>query len=338
MLRRNFPLKNYNTFGLDYKASYFISLKTEDDIKRFQDEKTLIYKPVLILGGGSNILFTGDFEGLIVHPETEGISIEEADNEYVTVSARAGTNWDKLVEWSVEKGFSGLENLSLIPGNVGATPVQNIGAYGREVKEFIVKVAAINIRDGSERIFTNDECRFGYRESFFKTEGKGSFMIIKVYYKLNINHSYTLNYGSLEEEVKKSGRVTLKNVRKAVINIRQSKLPDPRIIGNAGSFFKNPVVDKNIEAGLKSKYPHIPFYNDPSGKIKLPAGWLIDQCGWKGRRIGDAGVHESQALVLVNYGNATGKQIYDLSEIVKKSVFEKFGIELEREVEVVGSI
>ncbi len=338
MIRRDFPLKNYNTFGLDYKADYYISLKTADDIKIFLDEKASVSRPVLILGGGSNILFTGDFKGLIVHPETEGISIENADNEHVIVSASAGTNWDKLVEWCVNRGFSGLENLSFIPGLVGATPVQNIGAYGMEVKDFIVKVAAINIHDGSEKIFTNAECKFSYRESIFKKNEKNNYLIIKVYYKLNINPLFTLSYGSLNKEVKKLGGPTLKNVRQAVINIRQSKLPDPRNIGNAGSFFKNPLVDFIIAEDLRNRYPHIPFYDDPSGMVKIAAGWLIDKCGWKGRRIGDAGVHENQALILVNHGNATGEQIYLLSEEIKRSVYEKFGIVLEREVEVVGPI
>jgi UDP-N-acetylmuramate dehydrogenase len=338
MIKKNFPLKDFNTFGLDYKADHFVSLHSEDDVRKLLINTDLIQKPNFILGGGSNILFTGDFRGTILHPEYDDIAIEEKDSEYVIVSAWAGTNWDNLVDWSVKNGFCGMENLSLIPGSIGATPVQNIGAYGREVKDIISKVKAINIHDGSERVFTNKECKFGYRESIFKKEEKRNYLITRVYYKLNINQIYTLNYGSLEDEVKGIGEVNLKNIRQAVIKIRKEKLPDPHLTGNAGSFFKNPVVDVTFSNDLKYKYPDIPLYNDPSGNLKLAAGWMIEKCGWKGKRIGDAGVHEKQALVIVNYGNATGKEIYELSESIKRSVYETFGINLEREVEVIGSI
>jgi UDP-N-acetylmuramate dehydrogenase len=338
MFKRDFPLKKYNTFGLDYKAEYFVSLKSEDDVIRFLNEGHAFKSPWLILGGGSNILFTEDFKGTILHPEKDEITVEEIKDDTVIVSAWAGTNWDRLVEWSVEKGFCGLENLSLIPGSAGATPVQNIGAYGIEARDVILKVKAININNGKERYFSNDECRFGYRDSIFKHEEKGNYLITRVYYKLNINQIYSLNYGSLEQEVNRIGSINLRNIRQAVINIRQSKLPDPGQIGNAGSFFKNPVVTLNVAEELKKQYPGMPQYDDISGNIKLAAGWMIEKCGWKGRRTGDAGVHEKQALVIVNYGKATGRQIYDLSVAVKKSVFEKFGIELDREVEIAGPI
>jgi UDP-N-acetylmuramate dehydrogenase len=268
----------------------------------------------------------------------KGIKVEKQDTENVIISAGAGVNWDKLVDWTVNKGYGGLENLSLIPGMVGATPVQNIGAYGVEVKDLIVKVKTVCIKDGTIRIFSNNECEFGYRDSIFKRREKGKYLITRVYYKLDINPILKLDYGSLEEEVRKSGNVTLKNVRQAVINIRKSKLPDTEQIGNAGSFFKNPVVNKSFARSLERDYPGIPFYKNQTGGIKVAAGWLIDQCGWKGKRIGDAGIHEKQALVLVNYEKATGKDIYNLSEEIRKSVKNKFGIDLEREVEVIESI
>jgi UDP-N-acetylmuramate dehydrogenase len=250
----------------------------------------------------------------------------------------AGVNWDKLVEWTVDKGFGGLENLSLIPGKVGAAPVQNIGAYGAEAKDTIVKVVALDKNDGSRHEFSNIECEFGYRESIFKKKYKGRHLVIRVYFRLSVNPTLKLEYGSLKEEAQKLGGTTLKNVRQAVINIRRSKLPDPEIIGNAGSFFKNPVVSREIAMNLKKSYPGLPCFDDHSGGTKLAAGWLIEQCGWKGKRIGDAGVHEKQALVLVNHGKATGKEIFNLSEKIKSSVSEKFGIDLEREVEVIGTI
>jgi UDP-N-acetylmuramate dehydrogenase len=312
-------------------------LKTEKEAKALFRGEISWKKPLLIMGGGSNILFCSDFRGTILCPDFRGIRIEEHDKDHVIISAGAGIKWDKLVEWSVEKGFYGLENLSLIPGLVGATPVQNIGAYGAEAKDLIEKVRAINSADGSVRIFSNQECGFGYRESVFKNSEKGRHLITRVYYKLKIKPSLNLGYSSLKEEADKLGDITLKNVRQAVINIRRRKLPDPEVIGNAGSFFKNPLASKPFSEQLMKRYPGMPVFQESEGKTKLAAGWLIEQCGWKGKRIGDAGVHEKQALVIVNYGNASGIEIFDLSEKIRKSVFEKFGVELEREVEVVGA-
>jgi UDP-N-acetylmuramate dehydrogenase len=293
---------------------------------------------MLILGGGSNILFLSDFKGTVLYPEITGINIETSEDGHSIVSAGAGENWDDLVEWSVSNGFGGLENLSLIPGKVGATPIQNIGAYGVEIKDLIVKVRTISTRDGSVRMFSNEECEFDYRNSIFKNSEKGKYLVTRVWYKLSTNPVINLSYGSLSEEVDKLGTVNLKNIRQAVINIRRSKLPDPLITGNAGSFFKNPVVPDSFAESLRKEFTGMPVYSDKPGFSKLASGWLIDQCGWKGKRKGDAGVHDKQALVLINHGKATGKEIFELSADIQKSVLEKFGIGLEREVEIVGSI
>jgi UDP-N-acetylmuramate dehydrogenase len=334
----NVPLKKYNTFGLNYFADKLILIKTENEAISVFKGKVKWKKPLLILGGGSNILFTGDFNGTILYPEMNGINIEEKTNDSVIVSAGAGLNWDEFVSWTVGKGFGGLENLSLIPGNVGATPIQNIGAYGVEVKDLISSVRTVTTDDGSVRIFSNTECEFGYRNSIFKNREKGKYLVTRVSYRLNLNPVLNFNYGSLNEEINRVGKVSLENVRQSVINIRRSKLPDPEIIGNAGSFFKNPVLKATIANELRNKYPTMPLYKDVEGYNKLAAGWLIDQCGWRGVRKGNAGVHDKQALVLVNNGDATGKEIYDLSCEIKESVHEKFGIDLDREVEVVGPI
>jgi UDP-N-acetylmuramate dehydrogenase len=340
MIYKNIPLKRYNTFGLDYTAHCMIHIRTEKEAAALFSGTIDADKPQLILGSGSNILFTGNFEGTILHPDLRGIRIEENDiyNGYVIVSAGAGVIWDDLVEWTVAKGFGGLENLSLIPGRVGATPVQNIGAYGVEVRESIAKVKALRTDNGSIHILNNSECEFGYRDSIFKRSNKNRFLVTRVYYRLTTRPSLNLNYDSLKHEVSLLGKETLRNVRQAVINIRQKKLPDPELIGNAGSFFKNSVVTNVVADKLKKEYPEMPVYEEKEGYKKLASGWLIDSCGWKGKRKGDAGVHEKQALVLINYGKATGREIYDLSEEIKKSVNEKFGVDLEREVEVIGAI
>jgi UDP-N-acetylmuramate dehydrogenase len=338
MIYKNIPLKKYNSFGLDYIAECMIHIRTENEAIALFKEAADIQKPQLILGGGSNILFTSDFKGTILYPELGGIKIEEKENGSAIVSAGAGVKWDDLVEWTVAKGFGGLENLSLIPGRVGATPVQNIGAYGVEVRESIVKVKTISTIDGSLRIFDNSECEFGYRNSIFKKDKKNRFLVTRVFYRLMTSPSLNLLYDSLRQEVNMLGKENLRNVRQAVINIRQRKLPDPQLIGNAGSFFKNSVVTSSVADRLKKEYPEIPVYEEKEGYKKLASGWMIDKCGWKGKRIGDAGVHEKQALVLINYGKATGKEIYDLSEEIRMSVNERFGVDLEREVEVIGVI
>ncbi len=335
MIQKNISLKSYNTFGLDYNALNLIALRTEEEAITFLKDKNSVKGPVQVVGGGSNILFTRDYNGTILHPLMTELAVERTGNNYVIVSAGAGINWDKFVEWCVEKGFGGIENLSNIPGMVGASPVQNIGAYGIEAKDAIEKVKAIKISDGSIVEFSNRECHFNYRDSIFKNEYKGMYLVTMVYFRLNTRPILNMSYGSLKREVMKIGNPSLRNIRLAVINIRRQKLPDPAMIGNAGSFFKNPVMDSAFVSKLKKEYPQIPCYSNPSGGIKLSAGWLIDQCGWKGRQVGNAGVYCMHSLVLVNLGNATGKELYDLSESIRESVHEKFGIMLEREVEVI---
>jgi UDP-N-acetylmuramate dehydrogenase len=340
MIYQNVSLKKYNTFGLDYMADCMIHIKSEEEAIALFKGKTAWKEPHMILGSGSNILFTGSFKGTVFYPEFGGINIEEHDsgNGKVIVSSGAGIIWDDFVAWTVDKGFGGLENLSLIPGKVGASPVQNIGAYGTEVSNLIEKVQTIGVKDGEIRKFSNAECGFSYRNSIFKNNEKGNYLVTRVFFKLTINPILNLSYGSLKDEVRTLGDETLFNVRQGVINIRRSKLPDPEILGNAGSFFKNPVVDNSVARNILNQYPEIPVYKDLKGYSKLAAGWMIEKCGWKGKRRGGAGVHDKQALVLINYGKASGKEIYDLSEEIKISVREKFGIVLEREVEIAGAI
>lgn len=338
MIQKNVSLSIYNTFGLNYRSKYFISFNTEDEAIKLFSEKGTISGPMLILGGGSNILFTGDYSGTIIHPEIKGVDIEEKNDEYVIVSSGAGEEWDSFVEWTVSKGFGGIENLSLIPGKVGSAPVQNIGAYGVEAKDTILKVRAVSTEDGSVREFDKSECQFGYRKSIFKAAMKGKYLVTKVWFRLAIKPVLNLVYGSLADEVAKLGGASLNNVRDAVIKIRKSKLPDPAILGNAGSFFRNPLVDFTVAESLRKQYPQMPCYEDPSGGIKLAAGWLIEKCGWKGKRSGSCGVHDKQALVIVNYGGASGTEILNFAEEIKKSVWYRFEVELEKEVEVISSI
>jgi UDP-N-acetylmuramate dehydrogenase len=334
MIAVNISLKPYNSFGLDNKADHFITIESEEELSvpGFMDS---LNRPVLIIGGGSNFLFTQDFNGTIIHPVMEGITIEDRDSDSVLISAGAGVKWDTFVECSVNNGFGGVENLSLIPGTVGAAPVQNIGAYGVEVKDVIEKLRAYSLSDGSVKEFTATECKFRYRNSIFKEDLKGKYLITMVYFRLRIKPVINTGYGSLREEAEQLGPLTIKTVRQAVIRLRKSRLPEPEKTGNAGSFFKNPVISEDEAVRVKEKYSHAPFFRDESGSLKLSAAWMIEECGWKGKRFGNAGVYEKHALILVNYGNASGKEIFDLSELIKESVYEKFGIVLQREVEVI---
>jgi UDP-N-acetylmuramate dehydrogenase len=335
MIYENVSLRKFNTFGLNVRADHLATFKLEDNAIHYFRQHNDSDQNYLVLGRGSNVLFTGDFHGTVIHPEMDGITLEGKKGNDVIVSAGSGVLWDSMVESTVNNGLGGLENLSLIPGQVGAAAIQNIGAYGAEVKDTIDKVRAIALADGSIREFTNGECRFGYRDSIFKGELRGKYLITRVFFRLSTHPKLSLEYGSLKDEVSKLGSMSLANVRKIVISTRQSKLPDPELIGNAGSFFKNPVTNESVINELKARYPKLPVFRDHSGGMKIAGGWLIEQCGWKGKRIGDAGVHDKQALVIVNYGNATGKELFDLSEQIRKSVAEKFGIDLEREVEVI---
>ncbi len=337
MIYENISLKKYNTFGLSIKADRLIPFKHEENAISFLRQQGGTDQRFFVIGGGSNLLFTGDFHGTLIRPEMEGITLEKRKDDTVIISSGAGVAWDRLVESTVNNGFGGLENLSLIPGSVGASPVQNIGAYGVEVGDTVERVRAISLENGSVREFTNDECRFGYRNSIFKGELRGKYLVTKVYFRLSTRPRLSLEYGSLREEISKLGSVSLRNVRKIVINTRMAKLPDPAILGNAGSFFKNPSVSESFAGALKKIDPALPLFRDHSGEVKIPAGRLIELCGWKGRRIGDAGVHDRQALVLVNFGKATGRELFELSEEIKKSVYDKFGIILESEVEIIHS-
>ncbi|HCI55634.1 MAG TPA: UDP-N-acetylmuramate dehydrogenase [Bacteroidales bacterium] len=333
---RNISLRPFNTFGLDVSARTLIIIKNHDDANNLFRHKNVSNANCLVTGRGSNILYLSDFEGTIIISGIEGIETERKENQFVLVKAGAGVIWDKFVEWCVERNLAGIERLSYIPGTVGAAPVQNIGAYGSEAKDAVVNVEAVSLLDGSIKNFSNEECRFGYRDSIFKKEEKGKWLVTGVSFRFNTEPDFTCIYNSVAEEVDRLGGLSLTNIRKAVINIRKNKLPDPEITGNGGSFFKNPVIKREDAEILKERFPDMPLYSESATYTKIPAAWLIEKCGWKGKRYGGAGVWERQPLVIVNLGNATGMEIFKLSEMIKKSVFEKFGIELEREVEVIG--
>ncbi|MDY0102552.1 MAG: UDP-N-acetylmuramate dehydrogenase [Lentimicrobium sp.] len=334
-LQHNINLKPYNTFGMDVLAKDFIEITTEDELPALLKTINQYTGKVLFLGGGSNILLTRDFDGLVVKISTKGIEIIDQDSDFVYVRGMAGENWDDFVQFCVIRGFGGLENLSLIPGNVGTSPIQNIGAYGVEIKDTFYMLDAVSLRSGEFREFYAEDCAFGYRDSVFKNELKGQYLILSVTFRLSRKPMANTSYGAIGAELSAMGEApSIKSVAKAVTNIRRSKLPDPKEIGNAGSFFKNPVIDQKKFIELKSFYPEIPAYPNEHG-VKLAAGWLIEQCGWKGFREGDAGVHVKQSLVLVNYGTANGAQMLNLAHKIIASVKEKFGVEIEAEVNII---
>ncbi len=333
-IRQNFSLQPLNTFGLEATADNFTAIFSENELRTALRSGL---RPVFILGGGSNILLTGNLRGLVIQNKIGGIEIIPKSKNKVWVEVGGGVVWHEFVLWAVENGFGGVENLSLIPGSVGAAPVQNIGAYGVELKDVFVKLSAIDLKTGKKQGFSKAECQFGYRNSFFKNAGKGRFCITSVTFELTTaGHKINTNYGDLQKTLAENGisNPQISDISRAVIQIRSSKLPDPAKIGNCGSFFKNPEISREEYDNLleiNEKAPHFPL---PDGRVKVPAGWLIEQCGWKGKRVGNAGCYEKQALVLVNLGGATGEDVKKLAADIIQSVFEKFGVSLEAEVNI----
>ncbi|QGY42987.1 UDP-N-acetylmuramate dehydrogenase [Maribellus comscasis] len=329
----NYSLQPFNTFNIEAKAKYFFEFTEIADLTVFlQSNESWKEEKILVVGEGSNILFLEDFEGLVIHPNIPGVYAINEDRQNIWMEVGAGEIWDEFVKYCVDAQLGGIENLSLIPGTVGAAPVQNIGAYGQEVSEVIEKVKGYDLEKNEAVEFSNQECRFSYRNSIFKQELKNRFVITSVVFKLDKFPEFRLDYSNLEAKVSEKGVISLENIKKAVDEIRSSKLPDVKELGSAGSFFKNPLVEMDKAEEIEKEFGEIPVYRAGDGKVKIAAGWLVEKAGWKGFRDGDVGVHEKQALVLVNYGKATGKQIYELSEKIKQSVLDKFGVELEREV------
>jgi UDP-N-acetylmuramate dehydrogenase len=337
-IEENINLKPYNTFGIEENARYFCKISTEEELEELLSSEVYKNERHLILGGGSNILFTKDFDGLIIKVDLQGIKQQEGTDDTIDLNVKSGELWHNLVLYCVQQNLGGIENLSLIPGTVGAAPIQNIGAYGIEVKEVIQKVEAINLLTGERKSFTNAECMFGYRESIFKHELREKYFISSVTLTVTKkNHLLNTSYGAIQDTLKamQVTEPTIKNISDAVIHIRKTKLPDPMIIGNAGSFFKNPTITLSQYEQLKNSYSEIPGYPSVNQSVKVPAGWLIEQCGWKGKRVNNIGVHAQQALVLVNYGNGKGNEIFQLAKNILTSVKEKFDITLTTEVNIV---
>ncbi len=335
VILKNYSLKSYNTFGLDTKAANLLKVQSVADLKQ---GLKLPYESTFILGGGSNMLLTQDIAGLVIKNEIKGIEIVEETAEKVILSIGGGENWHELVLWAIAHNYGGIENLSLIPGTVGASPIQNIGAYGVELKDVFVKLEAINLATRRKKTFSKKACQFGYRDSLFKTGLKGQYFITKVFLQLTKkHHQLNMNYGAIKTQLAKKSikKPSIKDLSDAIIAIRSSKLPDPAVLGNSGSFFKNPEIPRTQFDALQTKFPNIVFYELPNGKVKVPAGWLIEQDGWKGKKIGNTGAHAKQALVLVNYGNATGAEVKQLAFAIIASVKKKFGIELTAEVNII---
>jgi UDP-N-acetylmuramate dehydrogenase len=335
-IEKNKSLKKLNTFGIDVYARKYVDIYDEDELKQFLSSGVLKDDPALVLGGGSNILFTQDYKGIIIKNSIPGIKIIFEDEKHCLVKAGAGVVWNDLVLFAVEKNLGGIENLVSIPGTVGAAPVQNIGAYGEELQNVFHSLKGIYIDNCKEALFEKEECKFGYRDSIFKNELKGKFIITYVILELYKNPQPVFNYGTVKNELEKLKKenYSIKDISDIIAHIRNEKLPDPTSIGNAGSFFKNPEIDKDQFLELKKEHPEIPGFTTPHDKVKIPAGWLIEKCGWKGKRLNNVGVHEKQALVLVNYGNATGSDILSLACEIKISVIKTFGIELTEEVNI----
>ncbi len=332
-IQTNISLKKYNTFGIDVVAASFVEINSIAELKSI----IRTHKDFFVLSGGSNLLLTQDIQKLVIHLNIKGIEMIKEHDNHVYIKVNAGENWHEFVLWCIDHGFGGIENMSLIPGNVGTSPIQNIGAYGVELKDTMYELEALEIESGNIVTFSNASCSFGYRNSVFKNELKGKYIITNVTFKLTKqSHNLNSSYGAIQSELEKENieNPTIKDISNAVIAIRRSKLPDPKEIGNSGSFFKNPVIMKHEFRQLQHKFPDVPHYIVSDTEVKVPAGWLVEQCGFKGKRYGDAGVHKKQALVLVNYDSATGREIFELSKKIQKTVFEKFEIQLEAEVNI----
>ncbi|WP_321519124.1 UDP-N-acetylmuramate dehydrogenase [uncultured Bacteroides sp.] len=335
-IEKQYSLLSHNTFGFNVKTDTFIEYSSTDDLKQILCDKELLNGPYLHIGSGSNLLFTSDYKGTILHSKIQGIEVTENTNDYVLVKVGAGVEWDNFVAHCVSQGWAGVENLSLIPGEVGASAVQNIGAYGVEAKDLITQVDAVEIATAKECVFSNAECNYSYRQSIFKSELKNKFIVTYVTYKLSKNAAFNLEYGNIKAELEKYPEISLATIRQAIIAIRDSKLPDPKIEGNAGSFFMNPIIPRSQFMELQKQFPGIPFYDIDEDRVKVPAGWMIDKCGWKGKTLGHVGVHSKQALVLVNKGNATGDEIVNLSREIQASVKKLFNIEIHPEVNFIS--
>lgn len=336
LIQKDVSLQSYNTFGLDVRSAHFMAFQDVEQLKfglKWADEKQL---DTLVLGGGSNVLLTQDVEGLVLKNDLTGISVVEESDEFVSLKVAGGEVWHDLVLYTIDQGWGGVENMSLIPGSVGAAPMQNIGAYGVEIKDVFESLEALNVETFEVEAFDNEACQFGYRESVFKRELKGKYIITSVTIKLSKAPEINVSYGAIKDVLSEKGiaQPTIKDVSEAVIQIRQFKLPDPAEIGNSGSFFKNPVVHTQILARIQDNFDNVPHYVQSDSQVKVPAGWLIEQAGWKGKKRGVIGVHDKQALVLVNHGGGRGQDIKNLSEDIKASVMEKFNIQLETEVNI----
>ncbi len=333
----DFKLLKYNTFGVESNSKYYVEISSEEALRNVSKLNHFKKNPVLILGGGSNILFTKNFDGLVISNKIRGREIIFQDSDYVYLKVGAGENWHDLVMYCVNKGWGGIENLSLIPGNTGTAPMQNIGAYGVEIKETFLELEAFEIKTGKTIKFLKSDCHFGYRESIFKNEKKNEYVILNITLKLNKKPEINISYGDVIKILENNNikNPTIKDVSNAIISIRKLKLPDPNKIGNCGSFFKNPIIEKNQLKIIQKKFPNIVYYKINESKVKIAAGWLIEKAGWKGKTFNNYGVHKNQALVLVNYGNAKGSEIYELSEKIIVDIYQKFQISLEREVNVI---
>ena len=336
VINRNVSLKHYNTFGLDVNAQVFVEANTVEDLDQIFTKEEFIPLPKLILGGGSNVLLTGNQRKVVIKMGMTGIKVVKEDDNHVWVKVGAGEIWHQFVLWCIENNLGGVENLSLIPGTVGAAPMQNIGAYGVELKDVFESLEAYTVKTGQVRTFYSQQCKFGYRYSVFKGEFKDKFIITSVTLKLDKKPKFSVEYGDIRRVLASKGvkELTIADISEAIVEIRQSKLPDPAVIGNAGSFFKNPIIEIELFEALQAAYTDIPNFPVSDKWVKIPAAWLIDRCGWKGKRRGDIGVHDKQALVLVNHGGGKGKELLKLSGMIQDSVQKKFGVELQREVNV----